>query len=408
MFVISGTGAAFARCRATLSIALLDRCGFVTLCASQFRHLWEDAGATACAYNGHPLASLNPARRGALFQEWAKRLLQQRYPNHQITDAMPGTHVDGRRRGRHQTEYDFMMNGRKVEIKGAQLHRNAARKQWCFQWKRVKFPHLMLDGRRSFDDLYLVLFSPKWLHLVKHDMSTGISTSGLVTHVSGHIISVVGLKHSNWDDSLDAILGKLCERGGCSIIGQMDSGDSWLHDLCKTHTGYGDHFYSGKPFATMSPALRGQRLQKLVLEMDQLLHPESSFSMPCNEFLISGRKRGNNTASADWIRDFRHIEVKHAKLRFSKVSWRCTFYWVKKDCFDELLLAIYSPWGLDVFKHDGIFGLTSTGQLTQTRGMFVEVSSGRGELDWLVALQKIRKKLERNNCPRIASIPWDL
>ena len=71
------------------------------------------------------------------------------------------------------------------------------------------------------------------------------------------------------------------------------------------------------------------------------------------------------------------------------------------------LLAIYSPRGLDVFKHDGVFGLAYTGKVSETRGIHVRVSAPSGELDPFVALQHIQTKLEFNNCPRIASILWD-
>ena len=72
--------------------------GFVTFSAFQFQDLWDDVGETARAYDGHPLAEMNPARRGALLQEWARQMLQQIFPNSSVTDAVPGTCVNGARR----------------------------------------------------------------------------------------------------------------------------------------------------------------------------------------------------------------------------------------------------------------------------------------------------------------------
>ena len=387
----------------------LARCGFVTLSGSQFKHLWADVGTTASAYSGHPLSNLNPTRRGALFQEWAREMLQRTYPNSSMADAVPGTCVNGARRSRNQAEYDFMMNSQKVEVKSAQMRFEKKRKNWIFLFNSVKFSHLIPHTQESFHVLYLVLFSPKWLHLVKHDMCTGISRAGEVTPICGHQIQIRGVKTTNWEDSLESILGKLCDQGGCSIVGKTDIMDKWIDCLCEKHAGFGDHFYLGKPFDSMSPHLRGCRVEKLVLELDRKLHHDSSFSLPLNETTLSGSKRGHNNTSVDWIRDGKRIEVKHGKLVFCDVKqrWQCTFYSVKLDSFDELLLAIYSPRGLDVFKHDGVFGLAYTGKVSETRGIHVRVSAPSGELDPFVALQHIQTKLEFNNCPQIASILWD-
>jgi hypothetical protein len=387
----------------------LARSGFVTLSGSQFKHLWADVGATASSFNGHPLSNLNPARRGALFQEWAREMLQRTYPNSLIADAVPGSCVNGTRRSRHQAEYDFMMNQQKVEIKGGQLLFDKVTNGWKIHFRAVKFPHLMPHTAANFDDLYLVIFSPKWLHLVKHDMCTGISAAGLLTPICGHAVHIAGASNTNWENSLEAILGKLCEQGGCSLVGKTDIMERWIASLCEKHAGFGDHFYLGKPFASMNPQLRGCRVEKLVLEVDRSLHNDSIFSLPFNERTFSGRRRGHNAASVDWIRDGTRIEVKHGKLVFNDFEkrWLCTFYSVKLDSFDELLLAIYSPRGLDVFKHDGVFGLASTGKVSDTAGIHVKVRAPCRELDPFVALQHIQTKLESNNCPRIASILWD-
>ena len=139
-----------------------------TFTARQFEHLWADVGATALPYDGHPLAQLNATRRGAVLQEWARHMLQRKHPNIVAEDAAPGVCVNGRRRSKHQAEYDFMLDGRKVEIKSSQLQ--WAGHQWKVDFRSVQLPQMMSQGRARFDDLYLVIFSPNWLHLVKHDL----------------------------------------------------------------------------------------------------------------------------------------------------------------------------------------------------------------------------------------------
>ena len=384
------------------------RCGFVTLDASQFKHLWEDLGSTAPFYNGHPLAQLNAPRRGVLLQDWACQVLKDANPNALFEEAIPGRRVNGQRRNASQAEYDFQLDDRKGEVKSAQL--GWAKNRWRFLFNRVKFPHLMSWNTSSFEDLYLVLFSPKWLHLVKHDFQTGVSRAGLETEFLGYHIRINGSRNSLcWEESLQTILDKLCTQGGCSLIAKTDISETLILDMCNKHEGSGRQFYHRKPFSSMSPQLRGLRLQRVVWEIDKLLHSRSFFAQCSNERTCSGTIRSQHNASVDWIRDGKRVEAKSAQLTFdkSRQTWRCVFFWIKRECFDELLLAIYSPRGLDVFKHDGFFALSTMGIATETKGKSIYVWAPSGELDPIRALQFIEAKLEANNCPCIARIFWD-
>ncbi len=384
------------------------RCGFVTLDASQFKHLWEDVGRTALPYNGHPLEQLNAKRRGVLLQEWACQVLTEANPKALFEEAIPGTCVDGRRRNASQAEYDFQCDHRKGEVKSSQLR--WAKNKWQVLFRGVKFHHLMSWNTSSFEDLYLVLFSPKWLHLVKHDFQTGVSRAGLETDFLGYQIHINGSRKSLcWEESLQTILDKLCTQGECSLIAKTHISETRILDMCNKHQGFGRQFYHRKPFSSMSPSLRGLRMQRIVLDIDKLLHSRSFFEHFCSEHTCSGSMRGQHNASVDWIRDGKRVEPKSAQLSFNKScqKWLCEFSSIKHDRFDELLLAIYSPRGLDVFKHDGFFGLSTRGIATETWGKSVFVRAPSGELDPVRALQFIEAKLEANNCPRIARIFWD-
>ena len=150
-------------------------------------------------------------------------------------------------------------------------------------------------------------------------------------------------------------------------------------------------------------------MQRIVWEIDKLLHSRSFFDHCSNEQTCSGSRRGQHNASVDWVRDGKRVEAKSAQLSFNKShqNWFCSFSAIKDDCFDELLLAIYSPRGLDVFKHDGVFALSTRGIATETSGKCIYVGAPSGELDPLRALQFIEAKLEANNCPCIARIFWE-
>eukprot|EP00438_Fugacium_kawagutii_P001061 Skav213569 [mRNA] locus=scaffold3492:88129:89364:+ [translate_table: standard] len=380
--------------------------GFVTFPAAQFQHLWADVGATALPYNGHPLVRLSGARRGAVLEKWARQMLQERYPNCVIEDAVPGTCVNGARRGWYRAEYDFTLDERKVEIKSAQLKWLNSASRWGFLFQGIKLNHSSGPDIWSFDDLYLALFSPKWLHLVRHDLRTAVSAAGLATNSVGHHVQVRGKTNSGWEESLEHILSTLCTVGNCELLGRTDVSNSFILAECQQNEGYGSKFYHNVPFSSMSPQLRGIRVEKLLREVDELINPDCDFSMPDNELTCSGAKRAQHTASVDWLRDHKRIEAKSSQMYFSTATqrWRCGFQTVKENCFDELLLAIYSPRGLDIFKHDGSFGLTSKGIRP---GKDIWVSARSGELDPMRALQTIEQKLQANNCPKLASIPWD-
>jgi len=154
----------------------------------------------------------------------------------------------------------------------------------------------------------------------------------------------------------------------------------------------------------MNPAVRGLRVERMVMELDQLIHPNCIFAEPGPEEAIDGKRRGKHRASYDYIRDGKRIEVKHSQLSFveNKRYWHCTFVGVKRSCFDELLLVIYSPRGLDIFKHDGSYALSNRGASEE-----IWLRAGTRALDWLGALQIMEAKLKSNGCPRIAPILWD-
>ena len=219
--------------------------GFVTFSASRFSYLWDDVSPTARAYDGHPLAELNPTRRGAVFQEWARQMLQRIYPTSIFADANPGTCVNGQRRSRTQAEFDFTMDWKKVEVKSAWLQWAESQNRWFFVFRNVKFPHLVLPNKGSFDVLYLVLFSPKGLHLVEHDMRTAIASNGRSTPVCGHNIHIGGARGATLQDSVDVILEKLCTGGDCSLVARASISDSLISNLCEKHADDANKFFMG-------------------------------------------------------------------------------------------------------------------------------------------------------------------
>ena len=346
----------------------------VTFSPSQFQHIWTDPGTTAPAYNGHPLAEMNSRRRGRLLEDWARMMLKERDPNCLIDDALPGRCINGQRRGPMQTEYDFTLNGRRVEIKSSQLQWDSGTRCWKFQFRGVKL--------ERFAELYLVLFSPQWLHLVKHDLKTGVSSTGVLMENGGCKITIYGGQNKGWPDALDRTLEKLCWHGNCTLLRRNCLNDSAIAELCAHNSDWTSQFYIGLPLGSMSPQLRGLRVQSIVFEICKLLFSNSDFAELSYERACSGRRRGSNSASCDFLRDEQRIEVKHSQLRFGTgIRWHCSFANVKQSCFDVLLLTIHSPQGLDIFEHNGSFGLSTAGLKTEHEGKGIAVAALKGELD---------------------------
>lgn len=372
---------------------------FLTLGSSQFQHIWADAGQTAEAYNNHPLAIMNSARRSMVLEDWARNILEATTTNCFVQDPVPGKCVDGSKRSIQNSEYDFLLNGRRVEIKGSQLQWNQAHGTWNVRFTGLRF--------EAFDDLYLVVFSPKWLDLIKYDLKSHLSRTGQGRECRGSRISIRG--KAQWHEALDTVLGKLRERGTSEHLFRSSINDSTCQVLCDHHQGLTSNFYCEVPLSLMSPQLRGRRVERMVMDVDRLTHPNSTFAEPATEDTIGGRIRGRNMASCDWIRDEKRIEVKHSQLSFYKRGsyWRCAFQAVKHACFDELLLVAYSPRGLDIFKHDGYYGVWDAGVRTETEGRSIVVRGCAHDMNPLSALQTIQSKLVSNGCPHLAQILWD-
>ena len=100
------------------------------------------------AYLGVPLANLSAAARGNYLETVARRVIEQRA-------GARATNPCFARRGK--APYDFVLQGRRVEIKSAQIQFKECEARWRAHWRGIK--------REAHDDLYLVLYSPSGLRI---------------------------------------------------------------------------------------------------------------------------------------------------------------------------------------------------------------------------------------------------
>ena len=74
----------------------------------------------------------------------------------------------------------------------------------------------------------------------------------------------------------------------------------------------------------------------------------------------------------------------------------------------ELLLAIYCPNGVYVYKHDLQTGLSRTGKAQSVKGSTIKLQGRRGTLDWREALEEeMLPRLDQSaGCERLAFVEW--
>ena len=370
--------------------------------SSEFKHLFEE-GPTELAYAGTPVGGLTQHAQGSMCQAWARKVLQEQNPDAEILDPEPGTCSDGRRRrGSHQAEYDFVLDGRKAEAKSARMawYSTSHGGYWFLQFRGVKLPYGERT-RAAFDDLYLVIMSPKGLHLIKHDLVTGVGAQGKSTEVGGHVIRVCANTGTHdWEDALSEILEKLCKKGGCSLIAEKAFGEL---EILSNRASPGQAAVAGLPVSSMSGEKRGKRIQDIGLEIDRRLHPCSDFTF------VKGNRCAN--APVDWVRGTDRVELKSCGLIFSRSDfrWQCAFQCIKPNLFDELWLAVYTSLGIHYYRSKCCSGLgfCKAGVATVIRGHSLHFNGPRCELDPLAALKTIQAKMTSSGCELVAIMEWE-
>ena len=387
------------------------RC-YLVLPASQFQHILNDSGRTCKAYEGHAgheLSLLSPKRRGMILAEFSKKQLAQLHPHATIEEPTRQNPCNGPHGSASQAGYHFSVDGRKIVCRSAQMTWRRSEKLWIAHFRGVKLQWPYVRNRAPFDDLYLTIFSPDSLHVIKHDLQTGVSSNGLRTGRDGHYIRVQGVRGQEcWQTARSQILDKFLASSQCELVAHIDLSatevHSWFQKQLEGMAALQDHEYKGVPLNHMTPELRGLRIEQIAFEVDQILHPNCSFSRA--------------SSKVDWVRGGVKVESKHGQMRFNKgcKSWQCTFSNIQcassgvraRDMFDELWLAIYSPLGIHILKHPGgKVHFSRTGAKDIDKGREIHVFSGnKCTVDVKEALDNMLRKMEAWGCKPLATIHW--
>ena len=163
----------------------------------------EGAKPAARWYRNIPLAGKSSSSRGRSLQKLAFEVDCMMHPHCVLEDTVRGS-------------ADWRRNSVRVEFKSSRLQWSGSQSSWFVSFHGVKF-WLSTSGSPAFDELWLGLYSPLGLHIVKH-VDGFVSTHGIRTHTDGHLVTVRGPRgEKDPMVALEVILDKFREKG-CELL----------------------------------------------------------------------------------------------------------------------------------------------------------------------------------------------
>ena len=111
---------------------------------------------------------------------------------------------------------------------------------------------------------------------------------------------------------------------------------------------------------------------------------------------ISGNKRGRHSAPFDFYAAGRKCEVKSAQLMWNKYMKRfeARFQNIKRNEYDDLYLALYTPSGIYIYKHDDTYGISTNGKEQESQGGTINVYAPCREDSIETATKAVLEKLK--------------
>merc|ERR1711971_483297 len=137
------------------------------------------------AYMHVPLADISASVRGKVLEKLTRTVCALATPSSIFEDPILGKRINGASRGVYDAEYDWLCDGLRIECKSAQLQWNKDKKSWLFGFSNVKIGCTTRQNEAAFDNLVLALYSPRGVHIIAHDLITGVSSNGKATVSDG-------------------------------------------------------------------------------------------------------------------------------------------------------------------------------------------------------------------------------
>ena len=153
--------------------------------------------------------------------------------------------------------------------------------------------------------------------------------------------------------------------------------------------------YNNIPLATLSAKARGDILERVARRVMEMNVNEIAHDPPAG-VRINGAKRGRNSAPYDFMIANRRVEVKSAQLTWDSTHKRWIASWqkIKRDAYDDLLLVLYTPFGVRMYLHDHAFGVTTSGNQQSASGGNVYVCGPSNQPSISIAFDAILEKMK--------------
>eukprot|EP00933_Yihiella_yeosuensis_P042438 TRINITY_DN3700_c0_g1_i1.p1 TRINITY_DN3700_c0_g1~~TRINITY_DN3700_c0_g1_i1.p1 ORF type:complete len:411 (-),score=41.89 TRINITY_DN3700_c0_g1_i1:147-1379(-) len=366
---------------------------------AQVEHFLSEKSTSGHIYGDHPLATMSSSRRGRILESVTRSAMAQLESTSILEDPDFGETVHGVCRGLHRAQYDWKVNGMRVECKSAMLTLCKTRKRWGFRMKSVKLPFEGYRDHAPFDNLLLALFSPRGIYIYAHDLACGVSACGEATGIAGFNISIMAPKSEQcWSAALDYILNWLdSDHNSCKFVLHIPLTDNQLQKELQRQP---KHYHD----TPLSACGHGVIIQDIVRYVDALARPTSCFQDAEIGACVNGRLRAKHTASHDWVRDGIRVECKSSRLHLQvrTQTWSVNFQKLKLGLFDELLIALSAPHGIYIYRHDLKFGLSTAGGY----GHQVIIRSKASTPDIESGLRDILAKLDASGCQQLAVVEF--
>jgi hypothetical protein len=153
--------------------------------------------------------------------------------------------------------------------------------------------------------------------------------------------------------------------------------------------------YKGVILADFSSKQRGTIIEDVVRKVLEEMTGEKSHD-PDAGTTLTGKKRGIHSAPFDFYLESRKREVKSAQLKWDKHHKRfeAQLQSIKRNEYDDLYLALYTPFGVYIYKHDDRYGISTNGKQQESCGGSIQVYAPCNESSIEVATHVVLEKLK--------------
>lgn len=420
-----GGTASFAAATALLTMGSMHpQAEPLQLPASTFGDLLWPRSISSEAFRGLPLGDTDINMRSAVLTTLVRGIDAQRHPQALFEEPVEcGTRVDGRARSMRQAAYNWRRDGRRIACKSATLSFDQATDRWLCNFQKIKLgPNDNREGAVAFDELLLALYTPRGVYVYRHELGTHLQKSSSKSRALTALKTYGAKGVRDWAYALDdSILPKLSAR--CDALAFVSLHDVRLQLAVEAQPdSVVAAAFCGVPLADLSVKERGKIVKDIVRAVDECCHPSARFGNATaesadQEFDAKSNPCGRQASDYAWLRNKKCIACKGSQLSWERTQqvWKFQFRSVKlalpgvrkQAAFDELLLALYTPRGIYIYRHNLKLGVSTAGKATASVGHTISLYGARRQGDWQAALDEcILPKLDAH-CKSIAFVPFE-